>query len=266
MRIDLPPTALAAGMSNEPSGTHTSRTMMLDELEALLDGCARNATYDDYAAAILSDNLLHKATYSTRQKSLRHLRELYALRADVPIFGGLRAIWWEDHESRPQLAVMCTAARDPLVRCSFEAIENATPGAQLTPKALADAVQAAFPGRFSPDVNGRIGRNLASTWTQSGHLASKGRTAPKLRVRIKVRPMAGLFALYLGHLSGLSGPALLATPWTTMLDADAATMTGIAQEAGRLGWLDFAASGGMIQIGFDHLDSIALARDTDGQG
>jgi hypothetical protein len=255
MRIDLPPAALAA-----------SRTMMLDELETLLDGCARNAPYDDYAAAILSDNILHKATYSTRQKSLRHLRELYALRADVPTFGGLRAIWWEDPESRPQLAVMCAAARDPLVRCSIEAIENATPGAPVTPKALADAVQAAFPGRFSPDVSGRIGRNIASTWTQSGHLASKGRTTPKLRVRIKARPTAGLFALYLGHLAGLSGPALLATPWTTMLDADAATMTGIAQEAGRLGWLDFAASGGMIQIGFDHLDSIALAGETNGQG
>jgi hypothetical protein len=184
----------------------------------------------------------------------------------VPVFGGLRAIWWEDPDSRPLLAVMCAAARDPLVRCSIEAIVNAAPGAQVTPKALADAVQGAFPGRFSPDVSGRIGRNLASTWTQSGHLASKGRTAPKLRVRIKVRPVAGLFALYLGHLAGLSGPALFTTPWTTMLDADSATMTGIAQEAGRLGWLDFAASGGMIQIGFDHLDSIALEGDTDGQG
>ena len=51
MRIDLPPSIVEAGASNEPAGTHTSRTMMFDELDALLDGCARGATYADYSEA-----------------------------------------------------------------------------------------------------------------------------------------------------------------------------------------------------------------------
>ncbi len=240
--------------------------MMLDELEMLLGACARGATYEEYAAAIVDDNVLHKATQATRQKSLRHLRELYGLRAGVPVFGALRALWWEDEASRPLLALQCAAARDPLIRCSIETVQAARPGTRLTAKDFSNAVQAAFPGRFSPGVRSRIGRNLASTWTQSGHLASNSRVAPKLRVRITVRPTAGLYALYLGHLAGFAGPALLATPWTAMLDADAATMTELAQEAGRVGWLNYAASGGMIQIGFEHLDSAVRMGVGDGQG
>lgn len=36
MRIDVPPAALVFGFVNDPPGTHTSRTMMLTELRALL--------------------------------------------------------------------------------------------------------------------------------------------------------------------------------------------------------------------------------------
>src|SRR5207249_4061210 len=39
MRIDVPTNALAAGMRNEPSGTHTSRTIMLEEIALLLSSC-----------------------------------------------------------------------------------------------------------------------------------------------------------------------------------------------------------------------------------
>ena len=62
MRIDLPRTALDAGMSNEPSGTHTSRTIMLDELAALLASCSPDAEYQDYATAAVDTNVLGKAT------------------------------------------------------------------------------------------------------------------------------------------------------------------------------------------------------------
>jgi len=258
MRLDVSPSLVAAGASNEPAGTHTSRTMMLAELQALLGGCPPRASYDEYASVIVDDNLLRKATVSTRRKSLRHLRELYALRPSVPVFAALRELWPEDPESRPLLTLMCAAARDPLVRTSIEPIEHTAAGTPLGAPELAAAVQAAFPDRFSPGVRARIGRNLASTWTQSGHLRTAGRGSPKLRARVAVRPAAAIYALYLGHLGGQAGLSLLSTPWAEMLDADLATMRGLAEEGARLGWLDFAAAGGMVEIGFSHLDRLLV--------
>jgi len=260
MRIDLVPSMLEAGASNEPAGTHTSRTMMFGELEALVDGCARDASYGDYSKAILEDNALAKATLATRQKSLRHLRELYALRSSVPVFAAMRVLWWEESRSRPLLALLCAATRDPLVRCSAGLVGESGVGTHVDATQFATAVEAAFPHRFSPGVRSRIGRNLASTWTQSGHLVAAGRSAPKLRVRIQAPTMVGVYALYLGHLAGLAGLTLFASPWAGMIDADPATMRGFAEEGARRGWLEFAASGGMIEVGFHHLDALVRAK------
>lgn len=254
MRVDLSPSLVAAGASNEPAGTHTSRTMMLDELETLLGGCRSTASYDDYAAAIVDDNVLGKRTLSTRHKSLRHLRELYALRASVPLFGALRILWYEDASSRPLLALMSAAARDPLVRCTVELVHGSVLGARLGARDFGDAVHRAFPHRFSAGVQDRIGRNLASTWTQSGHLAAASRVAPKTRARLKLTPVAATYALYLGHLGGHAGPMLFEGVWADILDADPRTMQGLAEDASRRGWVEYASGGGMVQVGFDALD------------
>ena len=260
MRLDLPPALLAAGASNEPAGTHTSRTMMLGELDTLLASCPQTAAYDDYVAAVVDDNVLRKATLATRKKSLRHLRELYALRPQVPLYSALRALWADDPASRSLLALLCAAARDPLVRCTIETIVQALPGTPFGAHELAAAVQASFPDRFSPGVRSRIGRNLASTWTQSGHLHAVGRNAPKLRQHVAARPASATYALYLGRLGGLAGPALLTTPWTAVLDAEPLALRGLAEEAARRGWLELATSGGMLEIGFEHLDGL-VARE-----
>jgi hypothetical protein len=54
--------------------------LMLAELGAVLANVPRGAGAAYYGEAILRRNILGKTTESTRQKSLRHLRELYAPR------------------------------------------------------------------------------------------------------------------------------------------------------------------------------------------
>jgi len=182
MRIDVSAAALAAGFSNDPAGTHTSRTIMLGELRSLLAATRGDATYDDYVNSIVGDNALRKATSSTRQKSLRHLRELYALRSTVPAFAGLRALWSADESAQPLLAMLCSVARDPLLRSTAAVVLDAGPGTSLAAPDFAEAVGHSFPGRFTPGVLARIGRNVASSWTQSGHLrrrAGKIRASPR---------------------------------------------------------------------------------------
>ncbi len=227
---------------------------MLGELEAVLGACSKTASYDDYAAAIVDDNVLGKRTLSTRHKSVRHLRELYALRASVPLFGALRILWFEDERSRPLLALMSAAARDPLVRCAVELVHDTVPGARLESDDFADAVQGAFRDRFSPGVRDRIGRNLASTWTQSGHLVAARKAAPKTRARLTLTPVAATYALYLAHLDGKAGPMLFEGVWADILDADSRTMQGLAEDASRRGWVEYASGGGMVQVGFDAFD------------
>ena len=66
-------------MKFSAGGPHISRTMMLAELGAVLASVPPGSAAADYREAILQRNVLGKTTDSTRQKSLRHLRELYAL-------------------------------------------------------------------------------------------------------------------------------------------------------------------------------------------
>ncbi len=81
-----------AGFKFTPGGSHISRTIMLAELKQILDAVPSGSPPDTYRSAILTLNVLGKATDSTRQKSLRHLRELYALDEATPIFGLLRKL------------------------------------------------------------------------------------------------------------------------------------------------------------------------------
>jgi len=70
---------------------------------------------------------------------------------------------------------------------------------------LADAVKEAYPGSYSVAVAHKIGRNAASTWTQSGHLAGRSN---KIRVKAASTPHSVAYALYCAHLSGLGGEPL----------------------------------------------------------
>lgn len=255
--MDLPPSAIGAGMSNEPAGTHTSRTIMLDELSALLASCSRNASYEDYVAAVVDANVLGKSTLATRKKSLRHLRELYSLRADVPVFAGLRTLWWDDAVSRPLLAVLCAVTRDPLLRATADVVLDTPPGSRLGAGDLADAVNEGFPHRFAAGVRARIGRNAASSWTQSGHLA--GRTN-KIRTQARATPASAAYALYLGHLADETGSALFRTLWARLLDVPEGSVRDLAAGASRLGWINYRSAAAMTEVTFRHLEGTAPAQ------
>jgi hypothetical protein len=253
MRIDLPPSALAAGMSNEPAGTHTSRTIMLDEFGQLLASCPPEATYDDYATAVVDDNVLRKKTLATRRKSLRHLRELYALRAEVPLFAALRALWPDNVAARPLMAAMCSAARDPLLRSTIDILVATSHGTKVASEVFRESLGSSFPGRFSPGVLGRISRNVASSWTQSEHLRGRYK---KVRVAATATPASVSYALYLGHLAGETGAGLLRTPWALLLDASEGDARTLAAAASRLGWINYRSAAEMTEVTFRHLDGL----------
>jgi hypothetical protein len=242
--------ASAAGIGERPMGTHLSRTIMLADLRRLLDHSPVTADARAYRAAVIDDNVLLKPTAATRQISFKRLRDLYALNPEVLVFHALRDLWYEDVESQPLLALLCALARDVLLRSTAERIIALPTGEPITPDELASIAHRAFPDRYSKASLSSLGRNLASSWQQSGHLAGK---LNKVRARAHCRPNAVVYALLLGYIMGGRGEGLFHTLWGRVLDVAPHTLHEQALAAAQRGWMEYRRSGDVVEVGFRYL-------------
>lgn len=250
MRIDLPAAALSAGFVNEPAGTHTTRTMMLLEMRQLLVAAPDQATYAEYQVAATEQNVLRKGTLATRKKTFRHLRELYALSASTVIFRALRELWRVESASQPLLALLCATARDPLLRATANYVLTITEDEEVGSHNFGRELETAFPGRLRADTLDRTGRNVASSWTQSGHLSGRLR---KVRSRATCGASSAAYALFLGYVCGSRGEALFHTLWTRLCDQPEHALRSHVEAAARLGYLEYHHGGGITEIRFAHL-------------
>ena len=239
-----------AGFRWGQRGTHTSRTIMLDELRAMLANCRPDATRDNYLSAIQEDNCLGKRTSATRKLSSQRLSELYALDPEVPLFRVMRRCWYADRDGQAVLALLLALARDPLLRVTAPPVLRMRSGEELARQQMTDALNRAVGSRLSESTLDKVVRNAASSWTQSGHLKGRGR-----KVRQSVTPTAATtaFALLLGYLAGTRGAALFETLWAQVLDALPGELIHFAMDARRLGFLDMSQSGGVIDLAFSRL-------------
>ncbi len=247
--IEIPEVAARLGFVKEPVGTHIARTLMLKELRGLLSACPASSGVEDYRAAVVQGNALLKATLSTRIQTFRRLRELYALDRAVVLFRVLRDLWDVDGQAQPLLAMLCTAARDPIVRVTADTVLTTPVGGEVTPGMLAVAVSRALPGRYNEGTLATIGRHCASSWQQSGHL--KGRLV-KTRTTAEIRASSVAYALLLGHLCGDRGDGLFATLWARLLDAPVHVVRDQAVVASQQGWLEYRHAGDVTDISFRH--------------
>jgi hypothetical protein len=237
----------AFGFKLTEGGAHISRTIMLPEISRLLATADAEATVEDYRRAAVDDNVLGKATETTRQKTFRHLRELYALSATAPIFSVYRELMKFDPQSAPLLSLPIAWARDPLLRATTPAILNATVGDRVTGDHFQQALTEAYPHQYSANNIGKIARNAASSWTQSGHLT--GRTK-KIRSRVDPRPAAITFALILGHVGGVTGAQLFSSVWCRLLDLNLTGARSLAEQAHRQELITLRAIGSVVEISF----------------
>jgi hypothetical protein len=238
---------LEFGLKLTGGGTHISRTIMLAELEAVLAAVPPGSPASEYRDAILLRNVLGKTTVSTRQKSLRHLRELYALDEEIPVFRLLRALHTLDAASLPLLAIQLAWSRDHLLRSTTPAVLDVPEGDRVETKSLSQAVLDAFPDQYSELNVNKIGRNAASSWTQSGHLAGR---AKKIRTRIKPTVVAVTLALFLGDAAGYHGAAVFSNPWCRLLDLNPDRAKSMGFEAHRAGLLNLRAVGEVVELSF----------------
>jgi hypothetical protein len=232
-------------------GTHTSRTMMLEELSRVLDATNQDARRADYAAAIIEGNCLSKPTASTRRLSNQRLGELYGLDPTTPLFRVLRRLWDIGADGRPLLAVLATIARDPLLAATCPAIVAMPVNSELQRDAMKGALQAAVGDRLNDSTLEKVCRNAASTWAQSGHL--EGRTFKKRRM-VTPSPTAVTFAIYLAHAAGFRGAEIFSCGWLRVLDCDPSQARELALDAKRSGLLDLRMAGDVVELNLSRLD------------
>lgn len=240
-------TRLKYGFKDGDGGPHTARTIMLHELDQLLLHSPADATWEDYRQKIVDENILGKKTQAARKNTRTRLRALYGLDPEIPLFRALRLLWNSDHESRPLLAFLCAAARDPLIRASSDVIFKAAVGNQVSKDEFAHEVSRNIPDRFSDVTLASISRNLASSWTQSGHLKGK---VKKIRSRAVATPVNTCFALFLGYLEGTAGVFLFRSYWAKLLDVPENAVYELIQSAARRGLMIFKNIGTVMEIGF----------------
>lgn len=227
--------------------TTASHTIGIPHLIELLREVPSDAPAEGYREAVVDGNVLGRPTQAGRQRSFRHLRELYFLDPGRPEFTALRHFWDIDPSSRPLLAGLLAFTRDDVLRASFAAIADLQAGSSVTSADLTAAVAAQFGTEMSESTLGKTGRNTGACWTQTGHLAGR---AKKVRTDMEARPAAIAYAAYLGHLAGGRGLGVLDNPWSQILGIAAGRTLEALRDAHTQGLLDLLVAGNVVDVSF----------------
>ena len=238
----------SAGFRSGPRGTHSSRTMMLDELALLF---SQRAFPDDIKKAVVEENVLGKSTASGRSLSLQRLTELYCFDNSIPIFRVFSGLCRRDPAALPQLALLMAIARDPLLRASAKPVLGLASGSQLMRDVPRNAIASVVGDRMNEAVLDKVVRNTSSSWTKTGHLA--GRTL-KRRAHVRANQTAFAFALWLAHKAGFGGAELFDNGWVAALDLDPSSARALAERAHVTGLINFRRIGDVVELDLSPLD------------
>lgn len=229
-------------------GAHISKTMMLEEISKLINGSSQKAMIEEYHHSVVDNNLLSKATQSTRQETYDRLRSLYGLDHRIPLFSIYRDLIFHDPQSVGLLSLLVSWVRDPLLRATTPAVFQATYGMQVKSESIQHAILKSYPDRYSQSSLGTTSRNAASTWTQSGHLAGK---LKKVRCKVNTRPASVTLSLILGDVAGYEGENLFSSPYVKLLDLNQFEVKSMASQAHRENLLTFKTIGDIVDISFN---------------
>lgn len=232
-----------------------ARSMMLSELMLLLqenlhkDG-AGLLSMADFRRLIEEENLLGKPTFTSRQKSFRHVVELYGLDASQALFRILLRFAAINGDATPLLALVCVYCRDPQLRASFTLLEQTAPGTVIPRRLMEEHLEFHFPDRFSPAMKQSLAQNVNTTWTVTAHLhgrATKTRTLPTPYF------LATTYALFAGYLTGLRGDFLLQSVFARLVAVSPPQAIDHLKEASKHGFLRLRHAGGVTEIDFSPL-------------
>lgn len=238
------------GFSSSIAGAHSARSMMFLEMRTLVRSLPVTASGTEITKAIVDENVLEKPTRGSRDKSLRHLTELYGLDTSRAIFRVLWQVGHSDSDSLPQMCLVCAYARDAQLRHSFELIRSLRPGDILERASMEQNLERGFPGRFSSATKKSMAQNVSTTWTFGGLLTgnkNKTRQAPQ------PRPESAAYAMFVGYLAGLRGEQLLDSAFAALVASNRSQLLTALRLASAKGLLSLKSAGGVVEFDFSNL-------------
>ena len=238
------------GFYSAITGTHMSRSMMLEELTALLRGTREDASLEAMKKAIVEENLLGKPTASSRENTFNHLRRAYTLDMTKVLWRVLRRFYATEPQALPLMALVLVYSRDLQLRKSFDLVGGMKVGEKLPRVQMEEAMEAAFPERYSKGMKGSLARNVNTTWTATGHLLGR---QYKVRSYPKAHWLATTYAMFVGYLAGVRGQVLLDSVYARLVGVDPMTAADHLSIASAHGLLRFRNAGGVVETDFSSL-------------
>jgi hypothetical protein len=253
MTVNTPSISLrtnAFGFSTTSVSGHAARSMMFSEISALFRALPLNATRDDFTTAVVENNVLGKATLSSRKNSLSHLIELYGLDRGQALFRVLWDLAHADGDSLAELCLVCAYARDPQLRLSFELIRSLRPGEVLDRVKMEQHLENGFPGRFSPILIESIAQHVNTTWTVAGHLVGR---VKKVRRLPEPRPVSAAYAMFVGYLTGLRGERLLESDYAALVSSNRSQLQAALSLASARRLISLKQAAEIVEFDFSNL-------------
>ena len=249
MAFYIPQEAAKYGYVVDGFGAHSGRTIMLADVTQLFSTCPQTTTNEEYREAILGANVLLKKSGASRKEAFLRLQRLYALDRSILLFQIIRQVWDQEPDAQPMLLLLYAIARDPILRVSADLVINTSVGGILSAIDFESVVSDHFMDQLKPKTLASIGRNVASSWAQSGHFEGRSH---KVRIAARSFPTSVAIALLLGYLCNVRGENLFHTDWARVLDTPVHELHTKAQVASQQGWLEYRQTGNITDITFDH--------------
>jgi len=240
------------GFRLEGGGAHQSKTLMTAEIGHLIE--VRSSGQSDFWRMVVEDNVLGKATASSRASVFRNLSSLYGLSTVPPLTRAFFKLASLDRMSRALLSLIVGLARDPLLRVSADAVIPAQVGLSVQWPTIGRRFSSAYPGRFSEKMVRSLSQNCASSWTQTGHLEGKRKNRMTANPTASVAALAALVAT----VCGFSGPSLLSSAWFRVLDLSPDAALDALRSAEARGLARVRAAGEVIEIAVRHQMAVTL--------
>lgn len=232
------------GFDESPRGVHTSRTMMFEELEAVMNGLDSPRSQRQVRSAVVDGNICGKPTYSSRTETASKLISLYSFDQCADLYVAFESLWGQASESRSVLAVLLACCRDSVLRLTATAILEAPPGVAVQKDSIYSCVAKGF-SKYTDTTLQSVSRNVMASWKQSGHL--KGRKEP-VRAKAPSDYLAVTFAVLISILRGDRGIEVFQSPWVALLDLTPSELEVSLQEANRAGLITYRRIGNVVEL------------------
>ncbi len=237
--------------TNRRAGSvHTSRTIMVDNLQAVLTYTTNGIlNSEELKKAVVDDNLLGKKTERTRLRSWRYLNSTYRLDDPDLAVSGFLKLWEQFPEAQNQLALLRAFPGDPLLQLSAGWMGTLPIGQNVGWPELAEFLKKEGV-KYSEKTMGSIARNLLSSWAQVGWLSGK---VAKKRLQVTWHPAAITSLLFQEYRQGARGLGLYESKTAKALGLAPEQLDTLASEAGRLGMLNYHRLDDVLEITFPKL-------------